>query len=147
MSRIGVTAQCPIPTLTFYEEYYRSISGRFQEAFVTMGLLAGLYSRTNVCDSASIPSANTPNRCTRSPLNTIRLRSYAVRPNYPNAFKYFSADASAWLRHGKRTRCSAIVLCLTLLGLFASTTTYVVGFILSRQSDFLRSLITSGEAL
>ena len=146
MSRT-VAAQCPISTLTFSSENYRSISDRFQEVFVTIGLLGGLYGGMNVYASASIPSTNAPNRCARPPLNIIRLRSYAVRPNYPNAFKYFSADAAMWLRRGKRTRCSAIVLCLTIFGLFASTTTCAIGFILSHQSDFLRSLITSGEAL
>ena len=51
------------------------------------------------------------------------------------------------IRRGKRARCSAIVLCLMSLGLFASTTTYVVVFVLSHQSDFLRAFIMSGQAL
>ena len=40
-----------------------------------------------------------------------------------------------------------ITLCLTILALLTSTTIYVVIFVLSYQSDFLRSFITSGRYL
>ena len=38
-----LAAQCPIPTLIFYEDYYRNISGQLQDTFAAIGLLGGLY--------------------------------------------------------------------------------------------------------
>ncbi|PIL29565.1 hypothetical protein GSI_08201 [Ganoderma sinense ZZ0214-1] len=49
--------------------------------------------------------------------------------------------------HGRQRQPNSIILCLTIFALFASTTAYMVTCMLSCQSIFLKSFISSGYAL
>ncbi|KAI1781837.1 hypothetical protein LXA43DRAFT_597966, partial [Ganoderma leucocontextum] len=85
-------------------------------------------------------------------LAVISSRSYPVRRIYlnPSAFNLFiwHYRAHSGRRRGtRRTQPTAIILCLTILTLFTSTTIYAVTYALSSQSVILEDYILSADSL
>ncbi len=87
-------------------------------------------------------------RRTHRPLCAVHLCTHTVSRAVAVFLVPFD---TVWVRRlpsiRKQTTTTSIVLCLTILALFASTTTYMVTCMLSCQYVFLKAFISSGYAL
>lgn len=49
--------KCPVPTLTFYGDYCRNVTGQFQEVFAGIGFPGGLYGEEDLMLGSALISS------------------------------------------------------------------------------------------
>ena len=135
--RPGISSQCT------------SVSGKYRYSQLARGSL--WYASLTGIENLFVLLKGSATRCPHNPVLNVRLRPYYTVRLTSLSIRFSSDSLTTRMllahRHTGKVRPTTVVLCLTILALFTSTTIYTVTSIIFYLSNFLNAFVSSGGTL